>query len=490
MTDILFTHSYFLRFDSKEFKAMMPYPPLGTLYAAAYLRSYGYSVALADSMLAGSEEHLADAIALQRPKIVVIYDDDFNYLTKMCLSRMREAAFRMANIARAKGCTVIAHGSDSADHIETYLSHGVDYVVVGEGEQTVLELVNYIFKGDGDLGSIKGLAYQTNCGLQRNAPRPARQDLDALPVPAWDLVDTDLYKRTWRKRHGYFSMNMVTTRGCPFHCNWCAKPVYGQVYNSRSPRNVVEEMALLKKTLAPDHIWFCDDIFGLKPGWIQAFAEEVQRADALIPFKCLGRVDLLLKGNTITALKQAGCSSVWVGAESGSQKILDAMEKGTTVAQILEATRALKQAGIRVGFFLQFGYPGETLVEIKQTFDMLRACMPDDIGISVSYPLPGTPFYERVRSQLGHKQNWVVSEDLDLMFPGTYPPEFYRALHKVTHKRFRMWQGQALLWRKLLRPWRFSLTELRRIASAVYHGMTLPLVTSQLYTHMSYPAHQ
>lgn len=490
MTDILFTHSYFLRFDPKEFKAMMPYPPLGTLYAAAYLRSHGFSVALADSMLADDEEHIAAAIVRHKPRAVVIYDDDFNYLTKMCLTRMREAAFRMAEIARNAGCTVIVHGSDSADHIDAYLSRGADYVVFGEGEQTLLELLHSVLGEKGSLDSVTGLAWKSDGTLHMHEPRPVRQNLDELPFPAWDLVDTEMYRQVWRKRHGYFSINMVTTRGCPFHCNWCAKPVYGQVYNSRSPKNVVDEMVKVKSTLAPDHIWFCDDIFGLKPGWIQAFADEVQKAQATIPFKCLGRVDLLLKGDTIPALRRAGCSSVWVGAESGSQKILDAMEKGTTVAQIQEATRKLKAEGIRVGFFLQFGYPGETMTEIRSTLDMLKHCMPDDIGISVSYPLPGTPFYERVRSKLGVKTNWVVSEDLDLMFPGTYSAEFYRALHKVTHKRFRMWQGRSLLRDALLKPWTSSLTGLRRIASGMYHAATLPFFTSQLHKHMSYPVRQ
>ena len=474
MTDVLFTHSYFLEFDPKEFKTMMPYPPLGTLYAAAFARQNGFSIALADSMLARNEDHILSSLRNHSPKVFVIYDDDFNYLTKMCLSRMRDAAFRMSTIAKQHGCTVIVHGSDSADHIEKYFSHGADYVLCGEGETTLVETLEFLLQGKGERETIKGLAYPESGSIRHTEPRRPRQNLDTLPFPAWDLVDIELYRRTWKERHGYFSVNMVTTRGCPFHCNWCAKPIYGQVYNSRSPENVVAEMKWMKEAICPDHIWFCDDIFGLKPGWIQSFADEIHRRDATIPFKCLGRVDLLVKDDTIDALRRAGCTSVWVGAESGSQKILDAMEKGTTVEQIYDTTRRLRQAGINIGFFLQYGYSGETRDDIEKTLQMVKDCMPDEIGISVSYPLPGTKFHERVKSQLGEKTNWVESADLDMMYHGMFLPEFYRALHKVTHKKFRIWQTTGLLRNQLVHPWRATLNDIRKVAAGVYHFLTLP----------------
>lgn len=482
MTDVLFTHSYFLEFDPKEFKAMMPYPPLGTLYAAAFVRQHGFSVALADSMLAPNEEHIILPLRDHSPKVLVIYDDDFNYLTKMCLSGMRDAAFRMSTIAKRHGCTVIVHGSDSPDHLEKYFAHGADYVLCGEGEATLLETLEFLLRGKGERESIHGLAYPQNGSIRQTEPRRPRQNLDILPFPAWDLVDIELYRHTWKERHGYFSVNMVTTRGCPFHCNWCAKPVYGQVYNSRSPENVVAEMKWIKETIHPDHIWFCDDIFGLKPGWIQSFADEINHHDAAIPFKCLGRVDLLVKDDTIDALRRAGCRSVWVGAESGSQRILDAMDKGTTVEQIYEATRRLRQSGINVGFFLQYGYSGETREDIEKTLQMVKDCMPDDIGISVSYPLPGTKFYERVKSQLGEKTNWVESADLDMMYRGTYLPDFYRALHKMTHKKFRVWQTAELLRKKALTPWKATPRELRRIAAGAYHLLTLPKAINRVHS--------
>ena len=480
MADVLLTHSYFLRLDPKEHRAMMPYPPLGTLIAAAVLRSRGHSVALFDSMLAGGPAEIAAQIERHRPRVVAIYDDDFNYLTKMCLATMRTAAFAMARIARAHGCTVVVHGSDAVDHLDEYFTNDADYVVCGEGELTLAELTDHLLRGTSSPGAIPGLAWRDPGGIRRSPERPVLRDLDTLPFAAWDLVDVERYRAVWTGRHGEYSVNLVTTRGCPFHCNWCAKPIYGQVYNSRSPANVVEEMLALKRTVRPDHLWFCDDIFGLKPGWVAAFAEEVLRRDAVIPFKCLSRADLLLKEDAVTNLRRAGCRTVWMGAESGSQKILDAMDKGTTVAQIEESARRLRAAGIRFGFFLQYGYPGEGRAEIDATLAMVRRCMPDEIGVSVSYPLPGTPFHERVRSSMGAQHNWEDSADLAMMFAGTYGTEFYRALHRVTHKKFRLWQGAGLLRGTLRRPWLLDRSRMRSIAALGYHALTLPLAQARM----------
>jgi anaerobic magnesium-protoporphyrin IX monomethyl ester cyclase len=274
-------------------------------------------------------------------------------------------------------------------------------------------------------------------------------------------------------------MNMVTTRGCPYHCNWCAKPIYGQRYNVRSPENVAQELRWLKDHFAPDHIWFADDILGLKPGWLERFAAEVERLDTVTPFKCLLRVDLIKKGIP-EALKRAGCEIVWVGAESGSQKILDAMDKGTRVEQIYDATRDLHAAGVKIGFFLQFGYPGEERADIEATFRMVRECLPDDIGMSVSYPLPGTKFFESVKLQLGEKQNWLDSADLEMMYQGEYSTAFYRKMHTVLHKEYRA----RKTWRELRKPanprTHYARTKLRSAASMVYNLATLPIERRKL----------
>jgi anaerobic magnesium-protoporphyrin IX monomethyl ester cyclase len=477
MTDVLIGQSYFLRFDPKLWDAMQPYPPLGSLYAASYLRDRGMDVALFDAMLAASEAEWGDALDRSRPRYAVLYEDNFNYLSKMCLLRMREAAFSMIEMARRRGCTVIVAGSDATDRAEQYLDHGAHFVLIGEGELTLGELLDSLDgRSDAPPNAILGLAYSDPAehdGRVRTSRRPDLRDPDILPFPAWDLVDVPRYREIWYRRHGYYSMNMVTTRGCPYHCNWCAKPIWGQRYNSRSPDNVVAELRWLKTTYRPDHIWFADDIMGLKPRWFHRFAELVEQQDARVPFKSLHRVDLLLRGDTVDALKRAGARTVWVGAESASQHILDAMEKGTRVEQIYEAARRLRAAGIEVGFFLQFGYPGETRDDIRRTLQMVRDCRPDDIGMSVSYPLPGTKFHDAVRQQLGEQQNWVDSSDLAMLYRGPFPTAFYRQLHVVLHKEFRSRKAWDEVRAALRHPTTLRRRHLRRAAAAAFHRSTL-----------------
>ncbi len=477
--DVLLTHSYFLRFDPKQQAAHMPYPPLGTLYAASILRSSEISVRFCDTMLADSEEIIRGPLQELRPKLLVIYDDDFNYLNKMCLTRMREAAFVMSGIAKESGIPVIVHGSDAADHAGEYLAHGADVVIVGEGEKTLLDVCMALLNDQRDtLSSITGTVIMKEGTVWTSGTRSVQQQLDSLPFPAWDLVDWNSYRNVWMKHHGYFSVNMVTTRGCPYHCNWCAKPIYGQVYNSRSPENVVKEMLLLKETIRPDHIWFADDIFGLKPGWVKRFADTVNEQRAAIPFKIQSRADLLVRPNEAAELARAGCAEVWIGAESGSQKILDAMDKGITVAQIAEARSLLKQHRIDAAFFLQFGYRGETLDDINATMSMVKELMPDNIGISVSYPLPGTKFYEAVASEMGTKKNWTDSDDLSMMYRGTYSPQFYKQLHRYVHRTFRLKQGLTFL-KEILTLQRVpTVRDLRRVGLIVYY---VPMLIIDMY---------
>src|SRR2546422_1005651 len=436
MVDVLLAHSYFLKFDRKQVTKMKPYPPLATLYAASYLRSAGYSVALFDAMLSDGEDEFKDALRRHQPHIVAIYEDNFNFLVKMCLSRMRQAALRMSEAARASGAWVIAAGPDVTDHPEAYFPHGVHFALIGEPDHTLRELVDSIsgrVKRPPD--ELHGLALSDGVsenGVRRTVVRPPERDPDVFPFPAWDLLDVERYRSAWHQAHGYYSVNMVSTRGCPFHCNWCAKPIWGQRYAMRSAANVAEELAFVKRTLQPDHVWFADDIFGLRPQWVAQFAREVTARHAAVPFMIQSRVDLMTE-QAVTALAQAGCVEVWLGAESGSQKILDAMDKGTTVQQIVEARARLKVAGIKVGFFLQFGYPDETFTDIVTTVKMVRETLPDSIGISVSYPLPGTKFHDMVRSDLHAKSNWIDSSDLAMMFQGTYRSQFYRRLHQLLH---------------------------------------------------------
>src|SRR2546426_24622 len=360
MVALLSPHSYHLYYARKRVQKRQPSPPLGTLYAAALLRQQGFSVALFDTMLEDPESGFPAALARHQPRVVAIYEDNFNFLSKMCLSRMRQVAYGILDAARAAGATVVVNGPDPSDHVEEYL------------------------------------------------------------------------------RRGFFSLNIVASRGCPYRCNWCARPIYGDSFHIRSAESVAEEMRELKDTLGAEHLWFADDLFGIKPRWVLELADAVERRAAALPFKMQSRVNLMTE-ETAGALKRAGCTEVWMGVESGSQKILDAMDKGTRVEQAPTARENLQRQGIRACFFLQFGYPGETWEHIQKTIQLVRQTRPDDIGVSVSYPLPGTTFYARVREELGAKTQWVDSDDLSMMFRGAYTDQFYRALHDALHAEVETW---------------------------------------------------
>ncbi len=306
---------------------------------------------------------------------------------------------------------------------------------MGEVENTLLDIARHLPNLlSRDVSQICGLSYldRDTGEICYTAPREAEMELSHFPVAAWDLIDVRSYRDAWLKAHKIFCLNMVASRGCPFFCNWCAKPVFGQTYRSIAARRAVEEMKYLKEEYDPDQIWFADDIFALFPRWINRFAADIHRMNAQIPFTIQSRCDLITE-ETASALQRAGCMEVWMGAESGSQRILDAMDKGLRLEEIHSARNLLRRHGIRAGFFLQFGYPGETWKDIQSTIQMVRETVPDDIGVSVSYPLPGTKFYNRVAAQLGTNSNWRESGDLSVTFHATYKSEFYSALHDALH---------------------------------------------------------
>ncbi|MDB5250978.1 MAG: radical protein [Flaviaesturariibacter sp.] len=467
---IFVTHSYYLRKDPKQWKLAQPYAPLGTLLATAVLRSGGFDVHFYDCLFDEGAGRCLAALEESGARVFVICDDGFNYLTKMCLTNMREEAFRMISRAKEAGCAVIVSSSDSTDQFERYLQAGADYIVMGEPEQTLLELVTRLNDPDVDPQRIPGLAFQTTGGFVRSAVRPVLRDLDLLPLPAWDLLDLQPYRSMWMKSQGYFSINLATTRGCPFKCNWCAKPIYGNRYNSRSPEHVLAEIRLLQTLCDFSHIWFCDDIFGLKPGWVAAFSALLKKAGVKIRFKIQSRADLLLQENYVTALASAGCETVWMGAESGSQAILDAMDKGITTGQIAEATLMLRRHDIRPCFFIQFGYLGETIDDIRATIRMIHDLLPHQIGISVSYPLPGTSFHAKVKEQLKAKANWTDSDDLALLFSNSQRPAFYKQLHRYVHKSYRQRIGILQVRELIRKPSAVSRTSVRRALSLFYYA--------------------
>jgi anaerobic magnesium-protoporphyrin IX monomethyl ester cyclase len=444
---LLLAHSYFLCADAKQLARMKPYPPLATMLAGGLLREMGHPVRIFDAMLASGVDAFRAELAAYRPSLVGILEDNFNFLTKMCTMRMREATLEMIAAARQQGCRVVVNGSDSTDHPDLYLDAGADAVIFGEAEMTMLAIAD-AFRADATASflAVAGLAIRDASGaITRSASRPALRELDQLPLPAWDMVDVDAYRHAWNSAHGRFSWNIVSSRGCPFACNWCAKPVFGRRYSQRSPECVAEEMRRLKHEVRPDHLWFCDDIFGLTAQWIVRFAAAVSDRDARIPFMIQCRADLI-SADVASALADAGAEEVWLGVESGSQRILDAMQKGTEVDDVRRATRRLKQRGIRACWFLQLGYPGETWDDLQETRTLVHDEWPDDIGVSVAYPLPGTRFFEAVKEQLGARRNWEDTSELAMLFQGTFTTVFYRQIRDLLHDEVRTRTPDEFQW--------------------------------------------
>ena len=429
---ILVAHSYFLNQDSKQQARMKPYSPLSTLLLASLLRRNGHEVALFDATFASGVQEFETALDRHRPDVVVVMEDNFNFLTKMCTTVRRDSALAMIAAARARGCRVAVNGPDVADNPAVYLAAGADAVALGEGEMAMAELARLWEEGSDATDTVAGLVLPGPGQLTTTRPRGPIHDLDSLPLPAWDLLDLEAYRGAWAGAHGELSWNMASSRGCPYACNWCAKPTFGRRYTTRSPEDVVRELALLRAEVAPDHIWFTDDIFGLDADWAAAFAQRVEDAGCRTPFTMQSRVNLMT-GRMAEALAHAGAREVWLGVESGSQKVLDAMDKGATVEAARSATRTLKAHGIRACWFIQLGYPSETWEDVLSTRDLIREEAPDEIGVSVAYPLPGTEFHARVHAQLGRQRNWKDTGDLAMLFQGAYSTALYRKVRDILH---------------------------------------------------------
>ena len=439
MLSILVCHSYFLRLDQKQIARAKPYPPLATLQVVSLLRKAGHRVSFFDSMLAEGVEEFERLLKADAPQVVVFYEDNFNFLSKMCLTTMRRAACDMIGSARRSGARVIAAGPDVSDAPASYLRAGANLALIGEGLSALLKVLPRVdaqpsIDNEELVHGLSGIASLHRGKVVASGDGKDTALAQGVGLAAWDVVEIEHYRAVWMKAHGYFSLNMAASRGCSFRCTWCSKPIWGNQYLQRNPLEVAAEMAHLKRTFNPDHIWFADDIFGLRVDWVSEFAAATKAADAQIPFTVQTRADLISERMAV-ALRNAGCTEAWIGAESGSQKVLDAMNKGTTVPQILTARKRLKAADIRVGFFIQLGYIDEHLEDLLATRDLLRSALPDEIGVSVSYPLPGTKFYDLVKAQLRAKTHWHESNDLEMMFHGTYTSEFYRSFRNLLHEQ-------------------------------------------------------
>jgi anaerobic magnesium-protoporphyrin IX monomethyl ester cyclase len=329
----------------------------------------------------------------------------------------------VARIARGHGTTTVAGGPDSTTRPEVYLSGGFDAVAIGEGEATIVELARTVAAGEPFAG-LAGIAVAGPGGVVRGPARSFLRPLDSLPMPAWDLIDMEAYLGRWERRTGERRMAVLTSRGCPFDCSWCSKPTFGRTFRQLSAARVVKELRLLRSRYRVDYVRFCDDVFGIDRAWTDGLLSTMEAEPLGIKFECLARVDLL-KPDLLQRMRALGLQRVYVGVESGSQKMLDLMNRGTTLAQVERTARSLRENGVRQYWFLMLGYPGETLEDIERTLGLFRRFSPEEYSVSIAVPIPGTRFHEQVRDRLRPADPTRGAGGRALLFEGAYPEALY-----------------------------------------------------------------
>lgn len=426
---LLLTHAYFLRQDPHEQQLMRPFPPLGLQSLVAYLRREGWNdTDWWDATFADGPADFLEVLQRENPTIVGFYGHTIT----------RPVTMELVRACVERGCRVIAGGPDPVQYLDDYFDMGVEVVVVGEGERTVTALLEHLqtfgcWKWE-ELTEIQGVAFRRDGKVIRTGDRPLIRPLDSLPFPHRERRDLDAYFSAWKARHGKTAMSLSTSRGCPYRCTWCSKQVYGDTFRRRSPGHVVDEVLALRRDWNPDELWFVDDMFTLNRKWVLDFCETMQRRHAVTPFYLIGRAETL-DLELLTALKAAGCYRIYLSAESGSQKVLDAMEKGTDLQEIYRAASAMAKVGIELGIFVMLGYPGENRQDVVATLRMIRRLDPAVTLVSVAHPMKGTTFYEQVREQITGKEGGR------LLFRMPYSPRFYDAAQRLIWAERAMVQG-------------------------------------------------
>lgn len=413
---IVLTHCYYLKEDPVEAKIMKPYAPLGLLYISGYLNQKNIKNHLFDATFSDPQEQLL-FIENKKPEIVAIY---VNLMTKINVIKLIKI---LRNDAKYGFPKIVLGGPDVTYNLESYLKAGTHYIVIGEGEQTMFELYKTILE-KGEISAVNGIAYVENNQVVKTTPRTKIKDLSTLPLPNRAAIDISKYLKTWKTHHGKSSMTISTQRGCPYTCKWCSTAVYGQSYRRRPANLVVEEMNILKQQYNPDSIWFVDDVFTVSHKWIKSFVEACQEQQIKIPFECITRAERL-NLEILQLLKQAGCIRIWIGAESGSQKIIDKMDRRVDINQVKEAIIQTNNLGIETGTFIMLGYPDETLEDINKTIKYLKEANPKHYTITIAYPIKGTSLYTEIEKQITHKPNWENATDRQIDFKRTYSRKFY-----------------------------------------------------------------
>jgi anaerobic magnesium-protoporphyrin IX monomethyl ester cyclase len=413
---ILLTHGYFLEEDEKEKHIMKPYVPLGILYISAYLEQHGFENEVFDNTFSNKQvfyKYLSEF----RPDVIGIYT---NLMTKLNVLRI---------IQYLKSChpetKIILGGPEVRASAENFLEHGADIIVIGEGEATMLELVSFLRENkDADLSIVSGIAYKSGDKIIQTSEREKISDINSLPFPNRKKIDLSLYLNTWKKAHGKNAISVNTMRGCPYSCKWCSRAVYGMSYRRRSPKLVVDELEYIYANYSPDNIWFVDDVFTINHKWLREFNEELKQRKLSIAYECITRADRLNE-EAIQLLKESGCFRAWIGAESGSQKVIDLMDRRVKVEQVREMIRLVAHHGIETGTFIMLGYPGETEADIKETVHHLKASDPDYFTITIAYPIKGTELYKEIESLKLNNVEWHQGTDRDVDFKRTYSRSYY-----------------------------------------------------------------
>jgi len=418
--DILLTHGYFLYEDPKELQIMKPYPPLGILYICSHLREKRIKAEVFDSTFSSRQE-LWDVLRKGPPSILGVYA---NLMT-------RSNAVDILRVAKEAGWQTVVGGPEPGAYVDEYLAAGADVVVIGEGEVTLEELVPALRTGVQDLAHVDGIAYRAHDGsVVRTKPREQIKDIDAQPWPARESVDMPRYVDIWRTHHGMGSVSLITARGCPYHCRWCSHEVFGKTHRRRKPASVADELAWLVDRYQPQMAWMADDVFTIHHGWLFQYASELKRRGLKLPFECISRADRL-SPQIAETLAEMGCFRVWIGSESGSQRILDAMERGVTVEQVQNAVTLCRSHGIQTGMFLMWGYEGEELSDIEATVDHVKKTDPDIFFTTVSYPIKGTPYFSEVANRVESLKVWSDTSDRDFRIRNRHSRQYYRFADKL-----------------------------------------------------------
>lgn len=413
--DILLTHGYFLYDDPHELKIMRPYPPLGILHIASYLKSRGFAVGVFDSTFSSLAE-FEKTVEQEKPSVVGIYT---NMMTK-------HTVLKMIRLCKQRHIPVVLGGPEPPHYAREYLRFGADIVVKGEGELTLEEILPHLARyGVNQLENINGIAYLNEQGdLCENLPRTFIKDLSAMPFPDREAIDIPAYMRVWKENHGQSSISVICARGCPYTCTWCSHSVFGESHRRRTPESMADELLWIKERYNPDLIWYADDVFTINSRWFYQFQEELKKRGVRIPFECISRADRLDE-KTIQTLAEMGCYRLWNGSESGSQKIIDYMKRKVDVEEVRHVTHLLQKYGIQAGMFIMLGYDGEEVVDIRETVRHLKIANPDVFLTTIAYPIKGTSYYYEVEDRIRTDKTWEERTDRDLTVAGRHSKTFY-----------------------------------------------------------------